>query len=177
MPPVALAYVQMDMLSTLGQFLGIAIFVGLIWLAGLLYKRWRRLRPSLHARPPDASWLQRPTPGEIWWADVPFADRTGEKNRPCLVIRTHPNSVEVLKITSQDKSKRRDHIPMPTAEWDPRARKDSWIDLSRTYSVIDYAFRNRAASRCHAWVWNQVTSRHATGWVYVDKRNPASKVA
>jgi hypothetical protein len=171
MTPVAVAYVQTDMSPALGQFLGIAVFVGLCWLAGRIYSRQRESRPSLHARPLDDSWLQRPTPGEIWWADVPFADGTGTKVRPCLVVRTHPNSVEVLKITSQDKSSRWDHVSIPTADWDRRAKKDSWIDLSRTYSVTDYAFRNRAADTCHEWVWDQVTSRHETGWVYVDERN------
>lgn len=171
MSPVALAYIQMDILSALQQGLGTAVFVGLIWLASLLYKSGLRSRPSLHARPFDDSWLQRPMPGEIWWANVPFADGTGAKVRPCLVVRTHTNSVEVLKITSQDKGNRWDHVQIPTADWDPRAKKDSWIDLSRTYSVTDYAFQNRAANTCHAWVWNQVASRHATGWVYVDERN------
>jgi PemK-like, MazF-like toxin of type II toxin-antitoxin system len=170
MPTVALAYIQMDILSTLQRLLGIAVFVGLSWLASLLYKSGRRSRPSLHAQPLDDSWLQRPTPGEIWWANVPFADGTGAKIRPCLVVRTHPDSVEVLKITSQGKGNRWDHVRIPTADWDPRAKKDSWIELSRTYSVTDYAFRNRAANTCNAWVWNQVTSRHETGWVYANER-------
>jgi hypothetical protein len=170
MPPVTFAYIQPDMSSALQQFLGIAVFVGLGWLASRLYKNARRSRPSLRSRPLDDSWLQRPTPGEIWWADVPFADGTGSKVRPCLVVRTHSNFVEVLKITSQDKGNRWDHVRIPTADWDSRAKKDSWIDLSRTYSVADYAFGNRAVDTCNAWVWDQVTSHHAAGWVYV-KRN------
>jgi PemK-like, MazF-like toxin of type II toxin-antitoxin system len=106
MPPVALAYIQIGILPALQQILGIAVFVGLCWLASLLYKSGRRSRPSIHARPLDDSWLQRPTPGEIWWADVPFAEGTGAKIRPCLVVRTHTDSVDVLKITSQDKRTR-----------------------------------------------------------------------
>jgi hypothetical protein len=130
MPPVALAYIQIGILPALQQILGIAVFVGLCWLASLLYKSGRRSRPSIHARPLDDSWLQRPTPGEIWWADVPFAEGTGAKIRPCLVVRTHTDSVDVLKITSQDKGDRWGHVQIPTADWDPRAKKDSWMAVS-----------------------------------------------
>ncbi|MEK8107708.1 hypothetical protein NKG94_26570 [Micromonospora sp. M12] len=44
------------------------------------------------ARPPAALARHRtrgrqPAPGEIWWADVPYADGSGSKVRPCLVLR------------------------------------------------------------------------------------------
>jgi PemK-like, MazF-like toxin of type II toxin-antitoxin system len=142
----------------------------ILWggLAWLLVRRWRgrRPRPAVHAEPPDPSWFTRPAPGQIWWAEVPFADGTGSKVRPCLVVRTHADYTEVLKITSQDKSHRWDHVPIPTEGWDRNAWKESWVDLSGTYALADSAFRRHAASSCDGWTWAQVTRRHATGWVY-----------
>jgi hypothetical protein len=139
---------------------------GFAWLIIRRFRRWRRSRPAVHAQPPDSSWLRRPAPGQIWWTEVPFSDGTGSKVRPCLVVRTHASLVEVLKITSQDKSNRWDHVAIPTANWDRHAWKDSWVDLSRTYFLADHAFRKPASDTCDAWVWDQVTRRHATGWVY-----------
>lgn len=90
----------------------------------------------------------RPGPrrGEIWWADVPFADGTGSKVRPCLVLRRGLTGVVVLKITSQDKSHRRDHIPIPTRSWDPRARHDSYLNLGEPVTVRPRAFERRAGT-------------------------------
>ncbi|GAA3822740.1 hypothetical protein GCM10022226_49000 [Sphaerisporangium flaviroseum] len=125
-----------------------------------------RRPPRVHARPPSGSPDSRPAPGQIWWADVPYSDGSGSKVRPCLVVRTHPGRVEVLKITSQDKSDRSEYLPIPTAGWDPHATKDSWLDLSETYFVDDGEFQRRAAAACDARTWKRVTRRQATGWVY-----------
>ncbi|MFG1878370.1 type II toxin-antitoxin system PemK/MazF family toxin [Sphaerisporangium sp. NPDC049003] len=120
----------------------------------------------VHSRPPSPAWESRAAPGQIWWADVPYSDGSGSKVRPCLVVRTHPRKVEVLKITSQDKSDRGDHLSIPTAGWDPHATKDSWLDLSETHFVGDRDFRNLAATSCDARVWKSVTRLQKTGWVY-----------
>lgn len=138
-----------------------AIFV---WLRD----KWHKSRPSIHATPPDSSWNSRPRPGQICWADVPFADRSGSKVRPCLVIRTHERAIEVFKITSQDKSDRYDCMRIPTARWDKRARKDSWLDLGRTYFIGDQDVR-RVAGSCDAETWSFVTERHDAGWVYIPR--------
>ena len=86
----------------------------------------------------------RPRRGDIWWADVPFADGTGAKLRPCLVLRRRWRGVEVLKITSRDKSRRRDHILIPTRAWDPWAHRDSYLNLGEPILVPRAAFRRRA---------------------------------
>jgi mRNA-degrading endonuclease toxin of MazEF toxin-antitoxin module len=100
-----------------------------------------------------AAWLRRrartaggavPRRGEIWWADVPFADGTGAKLRPCLVLRRRLRGIVVLKITSQDKSRRRDHILIPTREWDPWAQRDSYLNLGEPILVPRAAFQRRA---------------------------------
>jgi mRNA-degrading endonuclease toxin of MazEF toxin-antitoxin module len=86
----------------------------------------------------------RPRRGEIWWADVPYADGTGSKVRPCLVLRRRLIGIVVLKITSQDKSHRRDHVPIPTRSWDPRARHDSYLNVGEPVTVRRRAFQRRA---------------------------------
>jgi mRNA-degrading endonuclease toxin of MazEF toxin-antitoxin module len=97
--------------------------------------RWRWRRRDRGARPRG---------GEIWWARVPYADGTGAKLRPCLVLRRNRRGVTVLKITSQDKSHRRDHILIPTRDWDPWARRDSYLNLGEPILVRHDAFQKRA---------------------------------
>lgn len=91
----------------------------------------------------------RPSRGDIWWADVPFARGEGAKLRPCLVLLNHRNGIVVLKITSQDKSHRRDHVRIPTRSWDARAEHDSYLNLGEPILVRPTAFQRRAGSA--AW--------------------------
>jgi LPXTG-motif cell wall-anchored protein len=132
--------------------------------AVLVVLRRRRRAPQLRTQPPDTSWLSRPQPGDIWWANVPFEDGPGSKVRPCLVLRTHRRGAEVLKITSQDRSERRDHIEIPTSAWDRRATHNSYLDLSDPYLIRDKAFERRAG-RVDASTWRAVRRLHRTGWL------------
>ncbi|MFF0654142.1 type II toxin-antitoxin system PemK/MazF family toxin [Micromonospora tulbaghiae] len=104
-----------------------------------------------------------PRPGEIWWADVPYADGTGSKVRPCLVLRVDGRDAEVLKITSQDKSGRDDHLPIPTRDWDPDAGHDSYLDVSEPIPVPLSAFADRAGT-CDPALWRGIRRLdHLTG--------------
>ncbi|MFI7607607.1 type II toxin-antitoxin system PemK/MazF family toxin [Micromonospora sp. NPDC049366] len=96
-----------------------------------------------------------PQPGEIWWADVPYADGSGSKVRPCLVLRAGGRGADVLKITSQDKSGRDDHVPIPTRDWDPGAEHDSYLDLSEPIRVARTAFQDRAGE-CDPALWRRL---------------------
>ncbi|SCL58993.1 type II toxin-antitoxin system PemK/MazF family toxin [Micromonospora chersina] len=96
-----------------------------------------------------------PRPGEIWWADVPYADGTGSKVRPCLVLRVDSQVADVLKITSQDKSDRDDHLPIPTRSWDPDADHDSFLDISEPIPVPLAAFGDRAGA-CDPDLWRGI---------------------
>ncbi|WBB70540.1 type II toxin-antitoxin system PemK/MazF family toxin [Micromonospora sp. WMMD812] len=98
-----------------------------------------------------------PRPGEIWWADVPYADGSGSKVRPCLVLRADGRSADVLKITSQDKSDRDDHVRIPTRDWDPDADHDSYLDLSDPIPVPRTAFRDHAGD-CDPTLWRRLES-------------------
>jgi mRNA-degrading endonuclease toxin of MazEF toxin-antitoxin module len=100
-----------------------------------------------------------PAPGEIWWADVPYADGTGSKVRPCLVLRTDSRGADVLKITSQDKSDRDDHVRIPTRDWDPGADHDSYLSLTEPVRIGAAAFADRAGT-CDADLWHRVRSLH-----------------
>ncbi|TNH25496.1 type II toxin-antitoxin system PemK/MazF family toxin [Micromonospora orduensis] len=101
-----------------------------------------------------------PAPGEIWWADVPYADGSGSKVRPCLVLRADSRGADVLKITSQDKSDRDDHVRIPTRDWDPGAEHDSYLSLTEPIRISSADFADRAG-RCDADLWRQVRAlRH-----------------
>ena len=89
---------------------------------------------------------RRPYRGDLWWADVPYADGSGGKVRPCLVLLRRPDGVVVLKITSQDKSHRRDHVVVPTRSWDRRADHDSYLNLGEPILVPPAAFKRRAGA-------------------------------
>ncbi|MGB2567482.1 type II toxin-antitoxin system PemK/MazF family toxin [Micromonospora citrea] len=122
-----------------------------------------RARPTAPPRPRTPTGT--PRPGEIWWADVPYADGSGSKVRPCLVLRADDRGAEVLKITSQDKSGRDDHVRIPTGDWDPDADHDSWLDLAEPLSVPLDDFSRRAGS-CDPELWRQVRRLHG-------RRSPA----
>jgi hypothetical protein len=96
-----------------------------------------------------------PQAGEIWWADVPYADGTGSKVRPCLVLRADGRGADVLKITSQDKSDRDDHVRIPTRSWDADADHDSFVDVSEPIRVPAGAFEDRAGS-CDPELWRGI---------------------
>ncbi|MEU8219195.1 type II toxin-antitoxin system PemK/MazF family toxin [Micromonospora taraxaci] len=111
-------------------------------------------------RPHDSDRQDAPAPGEIWWADVPYADGTGSKVRPCLVLRADSRGADVLKITSQDKSDRDDHVRIPTRDWDPGAEHDSYLSLTEPIRLSSAAFADHAG-RCDADLWKKVRSlRH-----------------
>lgn len=128
----------------------IAVVVGLV--------AWRRRRAAAAVRRRDRPAAPRPRAGEIWWADVPYADGTGSKVRPCLVLRTRRRGADVLKITSQEKG-RADHVRLPTRKWDPHARRDSYLNLGEVVPVGSAAFV-RLAGDCDSRVWRAVQQLH-----------------
>ncbi|HEU5470698.1 MAG TPA: hypothetical protein VFV67_08590 [Actinophytocola sp.] len=117
-----------------GAVLGSAAVVAALWLPPVL--SWlfgRRAKPAAPSRPAPGSFRGRaePAPGHVWFAEVPFDDVPGAKDRPCLVVRTFAHHAEVLKITSVDKRGRSEYVRIPTATWDRRADRDSWLELPR----------------------------------------------
>jgi hypothetical protein len=109
------------------------------------------------------SWLwrilfNRPArPGDIWWADVPYEDGTGSKVRPCLIVRVRFIGYDVLKITSQDQSRRNDYVQIPTKAWDRNAAKDSYLDLTDPLRIK--AVDNKAGELDPA-TWSKIKKLH-----------------
>jgi hypothetical protein len=115
-------------------------------------------RPSAPKKPTAPA--GGPQPGEIWWADVPYEDGTGSKVRPCVVLRgTSRGAYEILKITSQDQSRRHDHVAIPTKAWDADADHDSYLDLSDPITITTPAFSNRAGT-LDTVTWRKVRALH-----------------
>lgn len=69
----------------------------------------------------------RPEPGDIWFAEVPFEDGTGSKDRPVLVLSASGRVCTVARCTSQDKGARRDHVRLPDGV--PGLARVSWVSL------------------------------------------------
>jgi len=133
----------------------------LLLLVGIVWVRLRR--PRLRDTVPEA-WRDRPRPGEIWWAEVPFEDGPGSKVRPCVVLRTYRGHSEVLKITSQERHGRRGHIEIPTRTWDRKADHNSYLDLTGPLRVRRAKF-SRKAGTLDDTTWRLVRQGHRTGWV------------
>jgi hypothetical protein len=148
------------------EWLGLALVAAAAAVAGYLI--WPRLRDLLGGRgrtvtPPQPPRPGLPAPGEIWWADVPYEDGTGSKVRPCLVVRSGTRGAAVLKITSQDQSRRRGYRRIPTATWDGDADRDSWLDLRHEYPVRINDFRDKAGTT-DVGTWKAVSRTYRTGW-------------
>lgn len=80
--------------------------------------------------------------GEVWFAEVPFADGTGSKDRPVLVLAVQGRVCTVARFTSRDRTARRDHRKVPV--WLPGLHGDSWADL-RPITLRRGALRRRVA--------------------------------
>ncbi|WP_196279137.1 hypothetical protein [Catellatospora vulcania] len=105
------------------------------------------------------AWLD-PQPQEIWWGEIEFREGDGSKDRPFVVLRALPQHVEVLQITSQDKSHRDDHIPFRTGSSDPYAVDDGYLEL-RVRQVNRLDLRRRDSARCPDQIWHRVRSMQA----------------
>ncbi|WP_235523340.1 type II toxin-antitoxin system PemK/MazF family toxin [Cellulomonas sp. Root485] len=90
-----------------------------------------------------------PQAGDVWFAEVPFEDGSGSKDRPVLVLSASGRSCEVARFTSQDKNGRRDHVRVPQGV--PGLPKASWLNLRPT-SLPRSAFRRRTGQPGEAFV-------------------------
>ncbi|MEU9665272.1 type II toxin-antitoxin system PemK/MazF family toxin [Streptomyces bobili] len=97
----------------------------------------------------------RPRPAEIWWANVPFEDGPGAKDRPCLVLVVRGNRVTVAKITSRYHDERAGVIPLPPgAVGDTRGRA-SYLETDELRQVALGDFRRRVGV-VDPVLWDQV---------------------
>ncbi|MCH0563795.1 MULTISPECIES: type II toxin-antitoxin system PemK/MazF family toxin [unclassified Streptomyces] len=135
--------------------------VVLLALAAVLVDGWGR-----SPRPPNGGWRARtpvrrtargarPEPAEIWWADVPFEDGPGRKDRPCLVLSVRGGRAVVAKITTRYRDERAGVIPLPPgAVGDARGRA-SFLETDELREVPVSGFRRRVGV-VDPVLWDQV---------------------
>ncbi|MGW1762974.1 type II toxin-antitoxin system PemK/MazF family toxin [Streptomyces sp. NPDC002073] len=109
-------------------------------------------RPGPHRPGPPP----RPAPGEIWWAEVPYEDGPGGKDRPCLVlgVRGHA-TVRVAKITSKYRDERPGVIPLPPGVVGDAHGRPSFLETAELRDVSVWDFRRRVGV-VDPVVWDQV---------------------
>ncbi|MFF2066227.1 type II toxin-antitoxin system PemK/MazF family toxin [Streptomyces sp. NPDC058200] len=115
-------------------------------------------RPAGPRRTPKGK--PRPQPGEIWWADVPFEDGPGSKDRPCLVLSVRGGTVLVAKITTKNHDERPGVIPLPPDVVGDTRGRPSFLETGELRNVRLKEFRRRAAAADPA-LWDRV--RHLAG--------------
>lgn len=97
----------------------------------------------------------RPRPAEIWWANVPYEDGPGTKDRPCLVLSVRGDRALVAKITSRRHEELAGVIPMPPGSvGDPRGRA-SFLQTGELREVPVGEFRRREGA-VDAALWDRV---------------------
>ncbi|MFF4500223.1 type II toxin-antitoxin system PemK/MazF family toxin [Streptomyces sp. NPDC001401] len=113
----------------------------------------RRTRPP--GRPGARGGRRRPKPAEIWWANVPYEDRPGNKDRPCLVLVVHGERAVVAKITSRYHDERAGVIPLPPGAVGDAQGRASFLETDELREVPVWEFRRRVGV-VDPVLWDQV---------------------
>ncbi|MFF3504903.1 type II toxin-antitoxin system PemK/MazF family toxin [Streptomyces sp. NPDC003247] len=101
----------------------------------------------------------RPQPAEIWWANVPYEEGPGAKDRPCLVLVVRGDRVTVAKITSRYRDERAGVIPLPPGSVGDARGRPSFLETDELRQVRVRDFRRRVGV-VDPVLWDQV--RHLT---------------
>ncbi|MET8508915.1 type II toxin-antitoxin system PemK/MazF family toxin, partial [Streptomyces sp. NPDC004787] len=96
-----------------------------------------------------------PRPGEIWWADVPYEDGPGSKDRPCLVLALRGDCALVAKITSKYHDERPGVIALPPGSVGDAQGRPSFLETDELRDVPVGEFRRRVGT-ADPVVWDQV---------------------
>ncbi|MER6999895.1 type II toxin-antitoxin system PemK/MazF family toxin [Streptomyces sp. NPDC000410] len=140
----------------LGAVVVLALVVAVADGRGRMHRRLRR-RPRARLRPPGRPDERgaRPRPGEIWWANVPYEDGPGTKDRPCLVLRVHGGEARVVKITSKYHDERPGVIPLPPGSVGDTHGRPSFLETDELREVRVGDFRRRVGV-VDPLLWDQV---------------------
>lgn len=114
-----------------------------------------RVRPPGRPAGPRRAPEHRPQPGEIWWAEVPYEDRPGSKDRPCLVLSVRGDAAQVAKITSRYHDERPGVIPLPPGTVGDAQGRPSFLETDELRDVGVWGFRRRVGV-VDPTVWDQV---------------------
>ncbi|MFD0315268.1 type II toxin-antitoxin system PemK/MazF family toxin [Streptomyces flavalbus] len=96
-----------------------------------------------------------PRPAEIWWANVPYEDGPGAKDRPCLVLSVRGRHATVVKITSRYHDERAGVIPLPPGTVGDTRGRPSFLETDELRKVPVGDFRRRAGV-VDPVLWDQV---------------------
>lgn len=121
----------------------------------------RRVRPAAGprvARTPRDAAKRVPKTHEVWNAFVVFEEDEDEgKDRPVVVMGADSTGADVLKITSQDKSRLDEFLPLPLERCHGVLTKDSWLELRPTRVPLE-EFRSYRGL-CPPWIWAELRTR------------------
>ncbi|MFB7546700.1 type II toxin-antitoxin system PemK/MazF family toxin [Streptomyces sp. NPDC056154] len=117
-------------------------------------------RPGGRTRPPAGPGRgtgpeRGPRPGEIWWAEVPYEDGPGAKDRPCLVLSVRGGSARVAKITSKYHEERPGVIALPAGTVGDARERASFLETDELREVAVRGFRRRVGL-VDPGVWERV---------------------
>ncbi|MFH8516545.1 type II toxin-antitoxin system PemK/MazF family toxin [Streptomyces gelaticus] len=115
-------------------------------------------RPGGRTRPPAGPGRgpeRGPRAGEVWWAEVPYEDGPGAKDRPCLVLSVRGDSVLVAKITSRHHEGRSGVIALPAGAVGDAQGRASFLETDELREVAVRGFRRRVGV-VDAGVWERV---------------------
>ncbi|MEU8567978.1 type II toxin-antitoxin system PemK/MazF family toxin [Streptomyces pathocidini] len=98
---------------------------------------------------------QLPQAGEIWWAEVPFEDGPGSKDRPCLVLALRGKTALVAKITSKFHEERDGVVPLPPGSVGDASGRASYLETEELREVPLKDFR-RHVGAVDKKVWSRV---------------------
>ncbi|MER7553820.1 type II toxin-antitoxin system PemK/MazF family toxin [Streptomyces anulatus] len=106
--------------------------------------------PSKPSGPEGRGDGRSPRAGEVWWADVPYEDGPGSKDRPCLVIsvrgRGRGRTALVAKITSKHHGERPGVIALPSGTVGDRQGRQSFLETDELREVRIAGFRRRVGT-------------------------------
>ena len=114
-----------------------------------------RTRPPGRPAGPRKAPSRLPRAGEIWWADVPFEDGPGSKDRPCLVLSLRGDNVLVAKITSKYHDERPGVIALPPGAVGDAQGRPSFLETDELRDVPVAGFRRKVGT-ADPVVWDQV---------------------
>ncbi|MFD3440952.1 type II toxin-antitoxin system PemK/MazF family toxin [Streptomyces sp. NPDC058685] len=114
-----------------------------------------RTRPPGRPTGPRRGTKHKPQPGEIWWADVPYEDGPGSKDRPCLVLSVRGGTAQVAKITSKYHDERPGVISLPPGTVGDAQGRPSFLETDELRAVEVWEFRRRVGV-VDPTVWDQV---------------------
>ncbi|MEU6355261.1 type II toxin-antitoxin system PemK/MazF family toxin [Streptomyces sp. NPDC047072] len=134
--------------------------VVLLALVATLVDGWGRGHRGHPGRRSRSAAGVRPRPTEIWWANVPYEDGPGGKDRPCLVLAVRGERITVAKITSRYRDEKAGVIPLPPGSVGDARGRASFLETDELRDVPAWEFR-RKVGVVDPVLWDQV--RHLAG--------------